>query len=583
MKKSSASKSKGGGNNDWTFIIYLAGDNNLSDDMISSIREIREITTLARNGQDPIKYDAKVAFVIEYDSAHPKTKTRRYVISKAARINPATLGKPPWGRIVSDIDGETVIEMNDEAPKTSTAITNLIKWGSEVQPADNYALIISGHSDAFQGRTLLVDENPPGVTTVIELHKAVKNAVQHLPKRKLDLIGFEGCVMNTLEVMYQFRDTADKWIGCQGSIPDYAWDYRGITYDLITNSSYDADKLTEIIVNRVRAFHKEYAFGGRSVDISACDLTKLDGLVSELEHLPYLINLPLLFAAILDLYHNPNFDFLKHPIIRILLNSHWKSQTFMHEQAVDLQDLCRIVSDTCQIHINESKILAVEEKYLSILAQLLNIFLKIIADKCDSVNDYIKNQKIITHWGATGLDYHYARGISIFFPWTILAYIISKNSYKGPKDPRKKRLEFVKTRTGKNWIQFLVFFLVLTQRPKGELSDALRDDFKRILSTIIKIFEIDEQFEKTGAEAVEKLLRKLDLSKFQEKEIQKILLEKYEQIVPLLEKIQEDFSEGIGGTRDDQIKTRGGIDMMIYYFGRYRNLRVEKLDLDVGS
>lgn len=543
---------------DWTIIIYLAGDNNLSDDMISAIREILEVTSLARQPQSPIKYEADVAFVIEYDSGYPTSPTRRYVISKSDSIPVRTLGVPNIGKVIGEKDGETIIEMN-EAPKTSEAIKELIKWSVQVQPAQNYALIISGHTDAFQGRTLLVDEEPPGITTIIELQKAIAEGVKYLPKKKLDLIGFEGCVMNTLEVLYQFREIANAWIGSQGNIPNYAWDYRSITTDLITaRSKTDLTDLIDIIISRVKAFHKEYSFGGRSTDISACDLTKLEDLVTDMEPLPVAFLISLLLA-LLDLFEHPDkFDFLNHKIIRAFINSHWKSQTFMHDQAVDLRDFCEILGNSCRTFVEPTG----------------DPFLELVARQCFSLVDSMKAKKVVIKGATTGIDYHFATGISMFFPWTILTYLISKKSYAGKNERAPDRLDFIKTRTGEYWVLFLALFLVLTERPNGVLSDAsgkITSAIKVFNQKFLEIFKLDFNLQ----------VQAVDESKSQKfsfyEDIDSALLR---ELFELLAQIQSVLSESIGGTREDQITTREGIDRIVYYFGRYRNLRMKDLNLE---
>ncbi len=56
-------------------MVYMAGDNNLSDEMIHSIIEIR-----SGSGHENMQNQGSVNvnFVVQYDGLHPNVDTRRY-------------------------------------------------------------------------------------------------------------------------------------------------------------------------------------------------------------------------------------------------------------------------------------------------------------------------------------------------------------------------------------------------------------------------------------------------------------------------------------------------------------------------
>lgn len=558
--------------NDWTIMIYMAGDNNLSDDMITSINEIRTASSQAREGFYGLTYKSNLSIIVDYDTAFPTADSKRYIFSKAGEV-------------------ETP---KKETSNTCEAIKNLIKTGITEHKADKYALIISGHSDAFQGQTLLVDENPPGITTLRELQRDISAVLSDNNLKKLDILCFEGCVMNTLEVMYEFKDLADVWIGSQGSIPNYAWDYRNITKDLINSPKpLENDEFVRIIIENTKNFHSKYSFGGRSVDISACDLNKLESFVRDLGQIMLLMNYAL-FLPILDIIDKGNedisknrFDFMEHPIIRMLLSAHWKSQTFMRNQAVDLFDFVDIFGKVCSNYAQETQSVVKRPEDLSCLAQILNLFFKVVGDRCRDLVDNARMNKLVLKGMSTGLDFHYANGISIFFPWTILAFLMTQENYAGSASLKKDGLAFTKTPAGKLWLNFLVHFIILTERPAGDLSD-IKAKWLEILSPILAT--------NVTVPSSEIVFTKTQLADEDDFDLEQISCEllnhlktegiKFEDILLNDETLNGDLSvldyfraelfdsEG-GGTRDDHTTTRGS-DRRALYFERYRNLRVKK-------
>jgi Clostripain family len=218
---------------EWTIIIYMAGDNNLSEEMIRSINEIRNGSGC---GKMQNKGTINVDFVVQYDGVHPNVDTRRY-----------------YDFFDTNLPCDTLTKQEEKLP-IEEKISDFVKYSIEKKPAKNYALILSGHTDAFQGRTLLADENPPGVATIEKMRLCLKKEivdkqVGNKPAgEKLKILGFDSCVMNTFEIMYEFKEIAGVWVGSQGSIPNYTWDYKSIAADLVTEQN-PANLTTEFIAN----------------------------------------------------------------------------------------------------------------------------------------------------------------------------------------------------------------------------------------------------------------------------------------------------------------------------------------------
>ena len=178
----------------------------------------------------------------------------------------------------------------------------------------------------------MVDENPSGVATIEKLLLALKyivdNEIGNKPAgEKLKIIGFDSCVMNTFEIMYEFKEIADVWVGSQGSIPNYTWDYKSIALELVTEQSpqtLTTQYVAGTIGQQTQLFNKDYAFGGRSIDISASYLTHTEEVEKGIGRLA---------EKLIDLIYPPETNWHKL-VLRMLLNVHWKCQTFMLHQSL---------------------------------------------------------------------------------------------------------------------------------------------------------------------------------------------------------------------------------------------------------
>lgn len=514
---------------EWTIMVYMAGDNNLSDDMISGIKAIEDGLnhTLRPVSPSSLPDMNGVAFLVEYDGEHPTVPSYRYDLT----FEPGTY---------STMGVKEPIDLKADKETVEKRIKEFIKWAAIKRPADNYALILSGHSDAFQGRTLLMDEHPPGVAVIQKISTAIEEAIKespNIPKEKegkLDLLGFDGCVMNTLEVMYEFRGVATTWIGSQGSIPNYTWNYFGLSRRIagINISDLTVDKLVETIVDETRIYNKTYAFGGRSVDISACRLNQIEDIIDPLFKFGFLLISPTFI----------NSPWVSSYFSKILFKARWACQGYMKEQSVDLWDYAECLAQECIDAEAEITKIPLDPAGLSLEAQAFTEFLEQLKDSIAELKLAIKN--FVIRGAFAGQDYRFSKGVSVYMPWSFLGYSLAQENYT--------KLSFTKrTVGGILWWLFILLQVYSSIRPK-------------VVSTVINLPPILSSFAPSLLKA----------TKFNASTIDTTVLQT--QVEGLIVKIMSDNN---GSTRDNPHKTRG-LDSYVDYFGKIRNL---KIDLDVDG
>src|SRR6185295_6939669 len=169
--------------------------------------------------------------------------------------------------------------------------------------AQKYALIFSGHSLGFQDIGLFKDETACRSMKMTDFYDMLQGLITNkkdlqalaqvnnwledeqkveneLLGQKLDLLGFDSCVMGLLEVGYQFNLVAKTMIASEGSVPSAGWTYAKILGCLGRehNRNLDTRDMAELFVKEFIHSQDSYTVGGVSVDMAAWDLGRINHL-----------------------------------------------------------------------------------------------------------------------------------------------------------------------------------------------------------------------------------------------------------------------------------------------------------------
>jgi hypothetical protein len=96
---------------------------------------------------------------------------------------------------------------------------------------------------------------------------------------KLDLVGFDACLMGMVEVAYALRNVANYVVGSEEVEPGEGWPYDAILGALAAQPSADAKSLATVIVSKYGAYY------GPNSDVtqSAVDVSKLAALAAKID------------------------------------------------------------------------------------------------------------------------------------------------------------------------------------------------------------------------------------------------------------------------------------------------------------
>ncbi|MEW6681193.1 MAG: clostripain-related cysteine peptidase, partial [bacterium] len=244
-------------NKEWTFLVYLDGDNNLEEAGIDDINEMEEV------GSDEIN------IIVQFDR-HPGYDKTNGNWSDCRRFY---IAKDDDTQIISSPVVGTLGEVNMAETKT---LTDFIQWGIENYPAKKYALVLWNHGGGWRKdikphKAVCWDETSGDDCLYMSEVKEALGASEKM----FNLIGFDACLMGMIEVAYQIKDYCDVMVGSQETEPGDGWPYHTILADLSGTPTMNATELGKVIVER---YGEEYK-GWSEITQSAIDLNKLKDLI----------------------------------------------------------------------------------------------------------------------------------------------------------------------------------------------------------------------------------------------------------------------------------------------------------------
>jgi hypothetical protein len=253
----------------WTLMVYLAGDNNLESFGQADLEEMKAVgSTDAFN------------VVAQFDRMSDGV-TRRFYLTNNRSLSADIVAELP--------------ETNTGDPEF---LFDFIRWGLAEYPAHRTALILWNHGAGWKdddiysgtrkaglsesrlptnkvrwcsqrgvGRSLFatsvqtISQYPAAVRAILfddtskdfldnqELKQVLDRVVSERRGQKLDLIGFDACLMNMIEVACQIQGTCDYMVGSQEIEPGDGWPYDRILKALASEPDAPTESLARVIVD----------------------------------------------------------------------------------------------------------------------------------------------------------------------------------------------------------------------------------------------------------------------------------------------------------------------------------------------
>jgi len=364
----------------WTFMVYMAGDNNLDPEGVQDLKEMKKVGSSNR-----------VNVIAQFDRASGH-EAKRYLLRKGGQAGNDAVA--------------SVGKVNTGDPKNLTAF---IEWGVKTYPAKHYALVLWNHGQgwddtdiyaeerfrslrrlpnsrvrhalfhtpvrsALEGakrdadfRAILLDDNAKDFLDNLEMKQVLTDAAKLL-KRNLDLLGMDACLMSMIEVGYQIHQSVDFTVGSEQTEPGNGWPYDKILTNLVKNPEMTPQDLSAMIVDQYLA-----SYDDDSVTQSACVLSKAEALGTAI-------------AGVATALKGSQGDVATKQ--RILM-ARAQVQSYEVPDNIDLVDFCTLLAQ----HIPGSQ----------------------IAQRCQEVIQVVQSSYVLKQ-GYKGSDLENSHGVAIYFP-----------------------------------------------------------------------------------------------------------------------------------------------------------------------
>jgi len=230
------------------FIVYMAGDNDL---YIHALGDILEI-------QNSYFENTKVLILLDGENE-----------TKIIEINNNT-----------KIELKKFDNLNTGDPKV---LTDFILFSISRYKPENIILGLWGHGDGrnfkgSDGKGVCFDESSVDYLTIKEIKESLKT-VYNKKNKKIDIVFFDACFMQTVEVSYELRDYVDYIIASQAYVPLDGFPYD----DILKNISSENLSILEIGKEIAKSYFNSYNNGSQGIDkvsISILNTSKSSDILS---------------------------------------------------------------------------------------------------------------------------------------------------------------------------------------------------------------------------------------------------------------------------------------------------------------
>ncbi len=151
-------------------------------------------------------------------------------------------------------------------------LQDFIEFAARTYPANRYQLIFWDHGGGSLYGYGFDQLYPESVLFLPDIARALSGAGV-----RFDLVGFDACLMGTIEAAYMLEPYADFMIGSEETEPAWGWDYAAWLSALGNNPSVDTVELGRIIVDSFIEHNAAFSaeLGGSDATLSVVSLREI--------------------------------------------------------------------------------------------------------------------------------------------------------------------------------------------------------------------------------------------------------------------------------------------------------------------
>lgn len=241
----------------WTILVYMAADNDLER---YALHDLAEMERVALPGS------VELAALVD--------RSPWYV------AGPGDFTDTRLGPVQPDGDGSRVgaglVSIGERDTGDPATLTAFLDWAHEALPAERYGLVVWNHGAGLEG--VAFDDSSRGDRLTLE---ETRLAIERSKLGRVDLLGFDACLMGMVEVASELRGVADVLVASEELVPLEGWAYDRILAGLARDP--DADPAT--LASRIVESYAERYADRRDITLAAIDLGGLPRLEAALDGL----------------------------------------------------------------------------------------------------------------------------------------------------------------------------------------------------------------------------------------------------------------------------------------------------------
>ena len=248
----------------WTIMVHMAAENNLSAFGIGDMDEMAMGLTQAQSKD--------VNVIVLYDG----TGTGDSAIYKLK----------PEGRDKIDDKGAVIPVNTHEVDSGSAKVAqDFFQWAIKTYPAQHYMIDIWDH-----GYGIFKDKPDLNKSIWTGMFKKIQNPASSFSSdkkgtqmetsdlipilgtaaqtagKKIDIFGFDACLMSHLELAYQVKDYCDIFVASEEEEPGAGWDYKSWLPSIGVSTINPVDVASSLVTSYGKFYH-----GGQRATLSAID------------------------------------------------------------------------------------------------------------------------------------------------------------------------------------------------------------------------------------------------------------------------------------------------------------------------
>lgn len=249
----------------WTFVVYMAADNELEEFSLLDIKEMERAKVSNSAINLLVLIDRAEG---NFQSNEDWTDTRLYKIAD----DDSSYGTELVSTRISCEDIGLYSDSNNELNMSSVqTLSGVIKFAIREYPTDHLGIILWGHGaeNAF-----LSDESSSAYMTLPLLREGLESGLQG---KRADFLALDTCFGSELEVLYELRDCATYFAGSPSLVKDSGWNYTTFFSSLASDDSCLAGDfcVKNVAILSQTQFINAYA-NISNLAFSVVDLTAID-------------------------------------------------------------------------------------------------------------------------------------------------------------------------------------------------------------------------------------------------------------------------------------------------------------------